>query len=138
MEIVSIGTDIVEVPRIARLLREHGETFLRRVYTSWEIHYCQEHRHAAERFAGRWAAKEAILKCLGTGWSQGLCWTDLEIRNDPQGVPQVHLRGAARARALGLQVTDILLSLSHCRTYAVATAVAVRGASRRDDFLGAT
>jgi holo-[acyl-carrier protein] synthase len=126
MEIVGIGTDIVECLRIGRMLEQHGELFLNRVYTPREIRYCQARKHATEHFAGRWAAKEAIMKCLGTGWSKGLGWTDMEIRNDPQGKPHVLLRGAARDRAQSLSIGAVLISISHCRAYAMAYAMAVR------------
>jgi holo-[acyl-carrier protein] synthase len=126
MEIVGIGTDIVECLRIRRLIEQHGELFLNRVYTEREIRYCQGRRHATEHFAGRWAAKEAVLKCLGTGWRRGLCWTDLEIRNDPGGQPRVLMCGAAKDLAQSLRVSDILITLSHCRAYATAYALAVR------------
>src|SRR5213078_3218872 len=99
MEIVGIGTDIVECLRIGRMIEQHGELFLTRVYTEREIRYCQARKRAMEHFAGRWAAKEAIMKCLGTGWQRGLAWTDLEIRNDNNGKPEVHLRGATKDRA---------------------------------------
>ena len=127
MEIVGIGTDIVECLRIGRMVEQHGELFLKRVYTEREVRYCQARKRAVEHFAGRWAAKEAIIKCLGTGWRNGLCWTDMEIRNDPDGRPRVHVCGAAKERAQALRVSDILLSISHCRAYATAYAVAVRG-----------
>src|SRR5262245_23917587 len=126
MEIVGIGTDIVECLRIARLIEQHGELFLNRVYTEREIRYCQARKRAMEHFAGRWAAKEAILKCLGTGWAKGLCWTDLEVRNEPGGKPHVHVRGAAKDQVQRLGVSDILVSISHCRAYATAYALAVR------------
>jgi holo-[acyl-carrier protein] synthase len=126
MEIVGIGTDIVECLRIGRMLEEHGELFLNRVYTPREIRYCQARKHATEHFAGRWAAKEAVLKCLGTGWRNGLCWTDMEIRNDPQGKPRMVLRGAARDRAQQMRIGNVLVSISHCRAYATALAVAVK------------
>jgi holo-[acyl-carrier protein] synthase len=125
MEIVGIGTDIVECLRIGRMIQEHGEMFLTRVYTAREIRYCQTRKHATEHFAGRWAAKEAILKCLGTGWQRGMSWTDMEVRNDLHGKPQVLLRGAARDHAETLRITDLLLSVSHCRAYATASAIAV-------------
>jgi holo-[acyl-carrier protein] synthase len=127
MEIVGIGTDIVECVRIARMIEQHGELFLRRVYTPREIRYCQARKRSTEHFAGRWAAKEAILKTLGTGWSKGLCWTDMEIRNDRNGAPHVYLCGAARARAQSLHITNVLLTLSHCRAYATAHAIALTG-----------
>ncbi len=88
MTIIGIGTDIIECPRIGRMIEQHGELFLRRVYTEREIRYCQARKHAIEHFAGRWAAKEAILKAIGTGWTRGIAWTDLEVRNQPGGAPQ--------------------------------------------------
>ena len=127
MEIVGIGTDIVECLRIGRMIEQHGELFLTRVYTDREIRYCQGRKRAMEHFAGRWAAKEAILKCLGTGWQRGLCWTDMEIRNDSAGRPRVLMCGAAKDLAQNLRISDILLSSSHCRAYATAYAIAVSG-----------
>jgi holo-[acyl-carrier protein] synthase len=129
MEIVGIGTDIVECLRIGRMVEQHGELFLTRVYTLREIRYCQARKHATEHFAGRWAAKEAVLKCLGTGWRRGLCWTDMEVRNDPQGKPHIALCGAARDQAQQLGISEVLLSISHCRAYATAYAIAVRTGS---------
>lgn len=126
MEIIGIGTDIVECLRIGRMIERHGELFLTRVYTEREIRYCQARKHAMEHFAGRWAAKEAIFKCLGSGGRRGLSWTDMEIRNDPDGKPEVHMCGATKDYAQTLRVSDVLLTLSHCRAYATATAIAVR------------
>ena len=71
----------MECLRIGRMIEQHGELFLRRVYTEREIRYCQARKHAIEHFAGRWAAKEAILKAMGTGWSRGIRWIDIEVRN---------------------------------------------------------
>jgi holo-[acyl-carrier protein] synthase len=126
MEIVGIGTDIVECLRIGRMIERYGELFLTRVYTEREIRYCQERKHATENFAGRWAAKEAVLKCLGTGWSKGICWTDIEVRNHPSGLPQLVLRAGAREIAEQQKISDILISISHCRAYATASAIAIR------------
>jgi holo-[acyl-carrier protein] synthase len=126
MEIAGIGTDIVECLRVGRMIERHGELFLNRVYTDREIRYCQRRKHATEHFAGRWAAKEAILKCLGTGWGRGLCWTDIEIRNDLAGKPSVVLGGATREHAQGIQISQVLISISHCRAYATAYALALR------------
>jgi holo-[acyl-carrier protein] synthase len=130
MEIIGIGTDIVECVRIGRMIERYGEIFLTRVYTQREIRYCQERKRATEHFAGRWAAKEAILKCLGTGWQKGICWTDLEVRNDPDGKPAVYMCGSAKDIAQSLHIADILISISHCRSHATAYALAVgdRGA----------
>jgi len=127
MEIVGIGTDIVECVRIARMIEEHGELFLTRVFTAREIGYCQRRKHATEHLAGRWAAKEAVFKCLGTGWRRGMCWTDLEVRNDADGKPHIIVRGASREQAQRLRISEVLLSIAHCRAYATAYALAVRG-----------
>jgi holo-[acyl-carrier protein] synthase len=129
MEIVGIGTDIVECLRIGRMIEQHGELFLTRVYTEREIRYCQARKRATEHFAGRWAAKEAIFKCLGTGWRKGLAWTEIEVRNDHQGKPRVLLCGAAKDVAQRLGISDIHVSISHCRAYATAYALALHGTS---------
>jgi holo-[acyl-carrier protein] synthase len=126
MEIIGIGSDIVECVRIGRMIERHGELFLERVFTAREIRYCQSRKHVTEHFAGRWAAKEAVFKALGTGWRRGWCWTDLEIRNDAEGRPRVHVGGVARDQVHALRVSDILVSISHCRAYALAHALAVR------------
>jgi holo-[acyl-carrier protein] synthase len=125
MIIVGIGTDIIECPRIGKMIEQHGELFLRRVYTDREIRYCQARKHAIEHFAGRWAAKEAILKAIGTGWSRGIAWTDLEVRTTPGRPPRVLVCGGAKEAALRRGIGDILVSISHCRTYATAYALAV-------------
>src|SRR3954454_1845926 len=96
MEIIGIGTDIVECLRIGRMIERHGELFLTRVYTAAEIRYCQSRKRSLEHFAGRWAAKEAILKALGTGWRRGLEWTSVEVVNETGGRPRVLLSGAVR------------------------------------------
>lgn len=125
MDIIGIGTDIVECPRIGRMVENHGELFLRRVYTEREIRYCQARKHAIEHFAGRWAAKEAILKALGTGWSRGVGWTEIEIRNGEDGQPHVRVCGAAKDAAIRRKVGDIRVTIAHCRTYATAYAIAL-------------
>lgn len=126
MEIIGIGTDIVECPRIGKMIEQYGELFLRRIYTEREIRYCQSRKHAIERFAGRWAAKEAILKALGTGRREGVGWSDVEVRNGSKGALQVRFRGAAKDAAEARGVGDVLVSIAHCRTYATAYAMAVR------------
>lgn len=125
MEILGIGSDIVECVRIGRMIDQYGEAFLQRVYTDREIGYCQTRKRAIEHFAGRWAAKEAILKALGTGWSRGIGWTDIEVRNRDDGRPVVHVRGAARDLVARRGIADLLLTISHSRMYATAFAMAV-------------
>jgi holo-[acyl-carrier protein] synthase len=130
MDIVGVGAAIVECLRIRRMIERHGEEFLLRVYTGREIRACQLSKHSTERFAERWAAKEAILKCLGTN-AQGLHWTDVEIRPDPAGQPKVLMCGAAKDLAQRLRVSDILVSMGHCRAYATAHSMAVRNGAAR-------
>jgi holo-[acyl-carrier protein] synthase len=129
MEIVGVGTEIVECLRIGRAIEEHGELFLQRVYTEREIRDCQARQRSMEHFAAHWAAKEAILKCLGLPWRRGLSWTEMEVRWESAQRPTVMLCGAAKDIASDLRISDILLSLSHCRAYAVAYALAVRNSS---------
>lgn len=125
MRIVGIGTDITECLRIARMIDRHGEVFLQRVYTPAEIAYCQNRKQATQHFTGRWAAKEAVLKALGTGWIRGISWLDVEIVNRPGGQPEVILKDGAKKVADQLGVEKVQVSISHCRTHAVAFAVAV-------------
>ncbi|HEY8505504.1 MAG TPA: holo-ACP synthase [Gemmataceae bacterium] len=132
MEIVGTGVDIVECLRIRRMIERHGEQFLLRVYTPEEIRFCQERRNTTEEFAARWAAKEAVFKSLGTRWRKGMAWTDVEVRCQPGGEPKVSLRGTARDLADARGVGEILLSLAHCRAYATAYCLAVRGGNGRE------
>ncbi len=125
MDIVGIGSEIVECPRIGKMIELHGELFLRRVFTDWEIRYCQSRRHATEHFAGHWAAKEAIVRAIGMTYSRGMLWTDLEIRNVRGGKSLVKVCGSAKEIALERGIGDILLTISHCRTYATAYALAI-------------
>ncbi len=131
MTVIGIGTDIVECLRIAQMIERHGELFLTRVFTPREIEYCSARKATTQHYAGRWAAKEAILKALGTGWSRGIRWRDMEIRNDVAGKPSVALGGEARDLCERLGIGDMLISISHCRTHATALAVAV--AAERED-----
>jgi holo-[acyl-carrier protein] synthase len=125
MDILGIGTDITECLRIAQMIERHGELFVDRVYTPEEIRYCQQRKQATQHFTGRWAAKEAVLKALGTGWRRGISWRDIEVQNDPGGRPSIVLRGGAKEVADRAGITEVLISISHCRSHATAHAVAV-------------
>ena len=125
--IIGIGTDITECLRIARMIERHGELFINRVYTPVEISYCQSRAQATQHFTGRWAAKEAVLKALGTGWRRGIAWRDIEIRNEASGQPVVAVRGGVKEVVEQLGITKLLVSISHCRTHATAYAVALGG-----------
>lgn len=129
MQIVAHGIDIVVVKRIEQVWQRHGEHFLRRVFTVGEKAYCLEHRTPAIRLAGRFAAKEAILKALGTGWRGGIEWTDIETLPDPLGKPLVTLSGHTAQLADSLGVDRFLLSISHAGDYAIASAIAIAPAS---------
>jgi holo-[acyl-carrier protein] synthase len=124
MHILGVGTDIVECLRIAQMIERHGELFITRVYTDHEIEYCTARKAATQHYAGRWAAKEAVLKALGTGWRRGISWRDIEIRNDRSGAPTVQLRGGARDVMERSGIRRLHVTISHCRCHAVAYVVA--------------
>ncbi len=130
MNIHGIGTDITECLRIAQMIERHGELFITRVYTPREIEYCQSRKQATQHFAGRWAAKEAVLKAVGTGWRRGISWRDVEVHNQPSGKPVVSLFGGLRDFAEDLGIDEVLVSISHCRSHATAYAIALE---RTDD-----
>lgn len=123
--IIGLGTDIVEIERIDQMIKRHGDSFLSRVYTEGEIAYCQKRKQNSEAFAGRWAAKEAVMKVLGTGFIKGIGFIDIEICNEQSGKPKVILTGGAKERARMLAIDDVLISISHCKAYATATAIGV-------------
>lgn len=124
LRILGHGIDVVEVDRVAALLERHGERFLRRVFTEEEQRLVGESRTRVISLAGRFAAKEAVLKALGTGWSGGIEWTDVEIGAEPAGRPLVRLSGVAGEVAARLGVIAWHLSISHTRDLATASAIA--------------
>jgi holo-[acyl-carrier protein] synthase len=123
-QVIGIGTDIIECLRIAQMIDRHGELFIRRVYTELEIEYCSTKKAATQHYAGRWAAKEAVLKALGTGWIRGISWRDVEVRHKPGGAPTIALRGGAREVFERSGIARMHISISHCRSHAVAYAIA--------------
>ena len=128
MPIVGHGIDIVETDRIAQLIHEHAQRFLDRVYTEKEQQYAARNpKRYIEHLAGRFAAKEAILKVLGTGWRSGIAWTDIEILPNPMGQPQVTLANVTADIATKLGITRWHLSISHIETHATASAIGMRG-----------
>lgn len=124
--IVGIGTDIVEIVRIGEMIERHGELFLQRVYTEQEIRYCQRRKEAMQHYAGRWAAKEAVMKTLGTGFTKGVGWKDIEICSQLSGQPHIELSGGAANVARLRGIDEVLITISHCRAYATATAIALQ------------
>jgi len=128
MPILGHGIDIVETQRIAKLLEDHSERFLDRCYTPAEQAYCRRNlRRYVEHLAGRFAAKEAVLKVLGTGWRRGIAWTDIEIVSEPSGAPKVVLTGECLRIAQGLGISRWHVSISHIETHATASAIGMRG-----------
>jgi holo-[acyl-carrier protein] synthase len=125
MQIIGLGTDIIECNRIARMLTQHGERFTSHVYTVEEVRYCSERKVSEQHFAGRWAAKEAVLKAFGTGWVAGIAWRDVEIVIQPGGKPIIRLHRGAAEKGTELGITEVLISISHCKSHATAMAVAV-------------
>ncbi len=123
MNVVAHGIDIAEVARIHKVWSDHADRFLDRVYTAEEQRYCLDCRTPEVRLAGRFAAKEAILKTLGTGWRGGIEWTDMEILPDPLGRPVVGLANQTAALAQRLGIRQILLSISHAGGFATASAI---------------
>jgi len=125
MKILGVGCEIVECLRIAQMVERHGELFLTRVFTPYEIEYCASRKLATQQYAAHWAAKEALLKALGTGWLRGIRFKDFELRIEEGTRIKVALAGIAREICEQQKVTDIQLSLSHCRTHAMAQVVVV-------------
>ena len=124
---IGLGTDLIEVARIAGAIERHGDRFLERCFT--EIERAEAERsgpeRAGERYAARFAAKEAVLKALGTGWARGVAWTDVRIESDAAGAPGVGLAGRAREIAIDRGIRSWLLSMTHSSQLASATAIAL-------------
>jgi len=118
--IVGTGIDIVEVSRIATAVERFGERFLDRVFTASEIRYCRSKQNAMERFAARFAAKEAGFKAIGTGWRYGVTWKDVEVGREPGGRPTICYGGKAAEFAAKLGMRRASLSLSHTAGQAIA------------------
>ena len=119
MQDISVGVDVIEISRVAATLGRFGDRFLERIYTPGEIAYC---RGRAPQLAARFAAKEAVMKALGTG-TRGVGWREVEVTRKRTGEPQIELHGRAAQRAGKLGIDRIAVSLSHSREYAVASVV---------------
>jgi holo-[acyl-carrier protein] synthase len=121
--VLGVGTDLIEIARIAESVRRYGDRFLGRIFTPREIEYCQRKKNAAESFAARFAAKEAGAKALGTGISHGVGWLELEVVREPSGKPGLQLSGRAAERAARFGVARVSLSLTHSGALALAVVV---------------
>ncbi|MBA3708865.1 MAG: holo-ACP synthase [Planctomycetes bacterium] len=121
--IVGLGLDLIGVERIRGVHARHGQRFLDRIYTADEQRYCLGFRDPSERLAARWAAKEACMKALGTGWAHGVGFTDIAVLSDPSGAPAIELTGGALERATALNVVRCSLTLSHSDGMAAAVVI---------------
>jgi len=121
--IVGSGIDIAEVPRIADSIKRFGDRFLHRVFTEGEIRYCDKKANRVERYAARFAAKEAGMKAIGTGWNHGVAWRDLEVTRMPGGRPTLTFHRKAAEFAAKLGVKHIALSLTHTEQFAMAQVI---------------
>ncbi len=122
--IIGTGVDIVEVARINRLLEKHSPRFEKKVFTPGEILYCQSKADPGSHFAARFAAKEAVMKCLGTGMDQGIAFNDIEVTHEDTGQPAIQLHGKGKELFTRLKIKTIHISLSHEKNYAIAQAIA--------------
>jgi holo-[acyl-carrier protein] synthase len=118
-----MGVDIAEVERIRGAIERHGEVFLRRIFTAKEREYCERFKNKFERYAGRFAVKEAAMKALGTGWSKGVRWVDVEVVRQRGGKPTLLLVGEARKIADQLGVKHMALSITHTAEQALAQVI---------------
>ena len=125
MSKISHGIDLVDFPRIGEMKERHGSRFLERVFTESELEYARSNKNEVEKLAGRFAAKEAVLKLMGTGWRGKITWTDIEVINDQMGRPEVNLTGEVKRLAGELGIKDISLSITHTANFAIASAVAL-------------
>lgn len=127
MSIVGHGIDLVSVSRIGSMIDRHGAHFLGRVYTLAEQSYCERSpKRRLEHYAARFAAKEAVLKAIGTGWRDGIAWTDVEVVLEPSGKPTIALSGKASSIAIIEGISHFHISLSHTGDFAMASAIAER------------
>ena len=119
MDIIGLGFDTTDIPRIGDVFDRYGERFLRRIFTEGEIAYCMRRRNPVPHLAGRFASKEAAMKALGTGHSRGVLWKDIEVFRTG-GPPQLRLHGGAARRAEGMGVRKSLLTITHSEALAMA------------------
>jgi holo-[acyl-carrier protein] synthase len=125
MEIIAHGIDLVDCPRIEEMVKRHGRRFVNRVFTATEQAYADANKDRVEKLAGRFAAKEAILKLMGTGWRGKIAWTDIEVVNNAAGQPEVTLDGEVKKISDKLGIKHISVSITHTANFAIASAVAL-------------
>ena len=122
---IAHGIDLVDFPRVEDMVKRHGERFLDRVFTADEQAYAKANKNSVEKLAGRFAAKEAVLKLLGTGWRGKIAWTDIEVVNTATGQPEVKLSGEVKKISAKLGIKQISVSITHTANFAIASAIAL-------------
>ena len=125
MKIIAHGIDLVDFPRIESMIERHGKRFLDRIFTDQEQSDAESVKNRIEKLAGRFAAKEAVMKLMGTGWRGKIAWTDIEITNNSMGQPTVELTGEVKKIAREAQIEQVTLSITHTADFAIASAVAL-------------
>ena len=121
--IVGIGIDLVEIDKLRAAVERRGDRLRKRIFTTAEIDYCDRRANAFQHYAARFAAKEALFKAIGTGWRDGVTWHDAEVRNQPNGKPELLVSGRALEIAQQLGATQYRISLSHTDKYATAQVI---------------
>lgn len=130
---IAHGIDLVDFPRIEQMIERHGDRFVNRVFTAAEQAYARANRNTVEKYAGRFAAKEAVMKLMGTGWRGKIAWTDIEVTNNRAGQPGVTLSGEVREIARRLKIEQISISITHTASFAIASAVALVASDEDED-----
>ena len=125
MQIIAHGIDLVDFPRIQKMVDSHGDKFLNRIFTANEQNYANSNKNGVEKLAGRFAAKEAVLKLIGTGWRGKIAWTDIEVTNNSTGQPEITLTGEVKSIADKLGINHISVSITHTANFAIASVVAL-------------
>jgi holo-[acyl-carrier protein] synthase len=126
MEIVGIGTQIVDCAKVRKLIDQHGEAFLMQVFTEREIRFCNGRTHVTEHYTSIWAAKEAVLRSLGTKWRRGMDWKEIEVVRKQGQTPVVKVKGSLEEMMIERGALRCLVSMAHCRTFATSTSIAVK------------
>jgi len=127
LTIIGLGLDATDIPRIAATIERYGERFTHRIFTEGEVAYCMRRRDPAIHFAGRFASKEAAMKALGTGHSQGVLWRDVEVVRRPGGPPQLQLHGGAARRFEKIGGRSSQLTITHSDALAFAQVIIIGG-----------
>ena len=126
MDIIGIGTQVMECARVRGLIDQHVEAFLKQVYTAREVAFCNGKKQTTEQFTAIWAAKEAVFRSLGMTWKRGMNWADIEIVTENGGTPEVVVTGPTRELMAVRGANRIMLTYGFCRAFATATAIALR------------